>query len=235
MKTFFAIVGILFAVQNVQAADAFDFKSLGFSKDGRYYAFVESVIQGGSGYPAARAMVVDVEKNLAVEYDFTVIEEENGPLDEAVRQALGNVHLSKYGIDGKQNGTTLWVRLPTDLDQPNLKPLFSTAYGVDGGASGVWPKYRLHVSESPKNPKACLGNGASLLTVRLANLEKSAKLKLLQKDQSLPESRACALNYQPRQIIMNGDAIVVVVRFESFGFEGPDYQHMVVTAKNVFN
>ena len=233
MKTFNALASALVALSASAsfAADAMEYKTLGFSKDGRYFAFVETVIQDGSGFPEATATVVDVRQNKLLKFERAVIQDENGDLKKALKQAIDKINPGQYGIDSKIKGETLWIRMPTDLSPVDLSPRFSTYYGVDGGASAVWPRLRLDVSEKAAgNFEECYEFEGAYLKVTLHNESQDGVRDLvLQEDKKLPKSRQCSSAYQPRQIIEYKGAIVVVIRSQSPGFEGPDYNHMVVT------
>ena len=233
MKTFNALCSALIALSASAsfAADAMEYKTLGFSKDGRYFAFVETVMQDGSGFPEATATVVDVRQNKLLRFERAVIQDENGDIKKALKQAIDKVNPAQYGIDAKIKGETLWIRMPTDLSAPELSPRFSTYYGVEGGASTVWPRLRVDVSEKAAgNVEACYGFEGALLKVTLHNESQDGERHtVLQEDSKLPKSRECSSSYQPRQIIEYKGAIVVVIRHQSPGFEGPDYNHMIVT------
>ncbi len=215
------------------ATDANNFKNLGFSADGRYYAFVESVIQDGSGFPAAYGQVIDVTMNKVVSVKRVVIEDDRVEEREAIRQVVLAINPKRFGIDGRNPGKTLWIRVANDLSAPVKSALFSPNYYVDAGSSSVSPKLNLEVGETllPTQEK-CLGFSSAKIRVDLQNLTAGTSI-LLQEDSHLPSRRDCASNYQIRQVLTHNKAIAAVLRFETPGFEGPNYQHMVVTASQV--
>lgn len=226
MKHLITILALVFG-STAYATDAYNFHNYGFSADSRYYGFVQSVQQDGSGYHQAKAYVVDVAANRLVATQ-TILLDDFGSEKEAIKEVLKRVNFAKYGITGKIGGRTLWMRMPTDLSAPNLNPLFSTNYWVDGGASSVTPKFQLQLTESA----APVGNDCYLenptkLTLTLAR-DGGSPVEI-QRDVQLPKSRSCVNRYQPRQVIEHNGAMVVVVRYESQGFEGPDYNYMVIT------
>ena len=65
MKLIYALVLTLLASAPgvARAGDAASFRSLGFSGNGKYYAFLEFGTQDGSGFAYADVSVVDVAKN----------------------------------------------------------------------------------------------------------------------------------------------------------------------------
>lgn len=217
------------------AADAYTFKNLGFSADGRYYAFVQSVVQDGSGFPSAGGQIVEVASNRAVVLKNVVVQDDTAPEKKAVDQVIAAMNLSRFGIDGRHLGQTLWVRLNTDHSQAAKQAEFSLDYGVNGGASSVWPRYSLELTEVPAQlpNDACFGmeSQAVQMSAKLTDIENGAQREL-QSASDTPASRKCASNYQIRQVIKFGRSIVGVLRYETLGFEGPDYNHMVITGAN---
>ena len=59
-------------------------------------------------------------------------------------------------------------------------------------------------------------------------------MRELQADTRLPESRQCAYGYQVRQILSYKGSVAAVIRYNGPGFEGPDYNHLVVTGAKAF-
>lgn len=230
MKHLITILALAFGF-NASATDAHNFRSYGFSNDGRFYAFVESVVQDGSGFPEATAHVVDVAQNRMLVMESVVLQNELATEAQAIRQALAKANLAKYGISGKVLGRTLWTRLPTDLSDAQ-NAIFSPNYYVNGGASTVTPVYELNVAGAPSNNGVeCYGYESELLTVSLSKMDGETLISevQLQKDKSLPTNRECAYKYSARHVIEHNGAVVAVLRYFSPGFEGPNYNHMVVT------
>lgn len=219
------------------ATDAYSYKNLGFSADGRYFAFVESVVQDGSGFPSARGQVIDVAANRTVVAKRVVLQNESATEKQALNKVMSAMNLPAYGIDGRNKGETLWVRMQTDLTPAASPALFSTNYWVDGGASSVSPKFELHAIElpAPVNQEECFGGEpAKMLKLTLLNLTAGSRADL-QVDTNVPAMRKCSWGYQVRQVIKYKASIAAVLRYETFGFEGPDYSHMAVTGANALN
>lgn len=228
---------LLMLSQAVFATDANSYKNLGFSADGRYYAFVQSVIQDGSGFPSAMGQVIDVARNQTVEYKHVVIQDDMATEKSAVDQVLAQINARHYGIDGRNMGDTLWVRLETDLSPATRQAEFSNVYNVEGGSSSVWPKLRLNITEraAPKPEQECFGGEDSrMITLSLTDLQSNSR-RDLQVDNRVPASRQCAWGYQLRQVLSYKGSVVASVRYLTFGFEGPDYNYMVVTGANAIH
>jgi predicted secreted protein len=229
MKRLLLLFSLALAQTAAHATDANLFRSLGFSADGRYYAWAESVVQDGSGFPSAKVQVIDVAQNLLVKNARVVLQQDGATEAQALSQAKAHANVAGYGIDGKHAGRTLWMRMPTDMTAASKDAVFSLFYGVDGGSSSVGPKYDVNVSEQAANSGAdCIGYPDNMISVQLTNLQDNTTV-ILQKDAKAPKSRQCSSEYQVRQVLENSGSIVTVLRYESLGFEGPDYHHMVVT------
>ena len=224
---------LMLLTANVSATDAYKYKNLGFSADGRYYAFIESVIQDGSGYPSATGQVIDVAQNRTVKFRTVVLDNESSKESDAFERVRQELQLNRFGIDGRNPGRSLWVRLDTDLSEPVKNIMFSSNYYVDGGASAVWPKIKLDITEqeAPRSGEPCYGNESKMITLSMTDVESNTS-RDLQVDSRVPASRACSWAYQMRQVIEFKGSIAAVVRYNTFGFEGPDYRHMVVTSAN---
>ena len=62
-----SLMFVLTGLTTALAADAADRAIIGFSGDGRFFAFEEFGIQDGSGFPYANIYVIDLEKDRWVE------------------------------------------------------------------------------------------------------------------------------------------------------------------------
>ena len=63
MKRILVTLAMLFFVASCQAGDIAEFRPLGFSESGQYYAFAQMGVHDGSGVPYAELWVIDVLKN----------------------------------------------------------------------------------------------------------------------------------------------------------------------------
>jgi len=239
-KQTLAGLGLAACTTLAAAGDQAQFHPLGFSESGQYYAFAQTGTQDGSGFPYAEVGVVDVAKNDLVASKTVLIESESGASPErALKQALGEVKLKRFGIvKGQETGENLLWREPGDADAgaPNRFTFMSMGHGP---AVEQEPEYEIVVETTKTAPPAddpfCaeLG-GAQRLKLSLAGRERSdGAVRVLQDDQRLPRSRACPLGYQVRGIVEYGQGLAVVLAYTRPGFEGPDTRYMVVTGNVV--
>jgi predicted secreted protein len=207
----------------VYARDIYNFHSLGYSNDGKYYAFAESVVQDGSGFPAANAAVLDVDNNTTISAKRVVLQADNLKESQALKQAIAGVKLPKYRIDSAgKAGETVLIR--TNRDRSHYTDTaFSTTY---------YRTYSLIVEPTSLQGSDCLAGNPELLKLTLKGDEGSGNLvRVLQEDRALPKSRVCANSYKVVRVNQHADKLVVILTFHSPGFEGSDVHYMAVTAK----
>jgi predicted secreted protein len=225
------------------AGDASSYQNLGFSPDGKYFAFAQMGIGDGSGFPYAEAGVIDVASNKFVAKKLVILESQgdeiSGTPEQALQKAVQQLNLARFKIlPGKNLGTDLLVRLPTDYSQSG-SPIFSFDFWAEGGATMTVPKYEVLLNtksaEDLTEGKWCtefLGNAPQMFQLSIMGKEgTSGKTQILQDDASMPKSRGCVINYDVRRVSTFKGGIVVVVGYSRVGFEGPDLRSLVVTGK----
>lgn len=205
------------------ARDLYNFHALGFSADGKYYAFAESVQQDGSGFATADVSVLDVAANKLVASKTVTLQQDNATEQQALDQAIRGAALGRYGIDGRHTGEDLLVRVRTDRSN-YTDTVFTTYY---------YRTYRLAIDATnlPERDE-CLGNQEQLLKLTLTSAEEGNDLrKVLQEDTALPKSRGCAGTYEVARVTRQGDSLVVIVSYTTPGFEGANLSYMAVSTK----
>ncbi len=226
-------------------------KILGFSKDGNHFAYMQSGVQDGSGFFWAEIDVIDVannkllkrvyedsEKYLPMDDSFTPAQEK-----QFIENLIKRADLNRYGINQSIKGNTVLNRPYTDLsDYKNT--IFSFEYWAQGGASTSVRTYKLDIQEHPAPVEAhnewCQEEfyyGSNMMTVNLTTNHSlyddqyTPEVTTLQKDNRAPASRSCAWGYKPSQVINYKNALVVLVNYQTIGFEGPNYRFTAVTGK----
>ena len=216
---------------SAHAADTYNFKILGFSKDNRTVAIADTVVQDGSGEGVADVSVIDIANNrVLVHVNARDESEDKSTEKKALETALSKVDLAGYGIEiGKSLGTTVLNRLPTDLGTD----VIFAAQGYGDWGSTDYGRYSLTVTKKPAGATAACKekeDRPALMTLTLKSVKAVKPVSMvLQSDSRLPSSRGCASDYRVSRVIRSGKALVVVVDYLTPGFEGGDKQHMVVT------
>jgi predicted secreted protein len=229
MKTLILALAAFGLSASAFAGDAAYLKNLGFSDDGKYYAFVEYGTQDGSGFPYADVSVVTVATNKLARVHGVVVQNENATEKQALDKALAESRLADFGlVAGKNSGRTVVLH---SRDEAGV--FTDVQFSVSEWQS---PVYELTLAKKllpdHTNGQWCTQEGGPAgFTLSLKSVSGTDQpLNLtLQDDQELPKSRGCALTNSIAQVIVNGKALVVLVKYGSVGFEGPDYRYLAVT------
>ncbi len=204
---------------------------LGYSGDGRYFAFEEFGIQDGSGFPYSTIYIVDLAADAWVEGSpyRILLEDEEADVVEARDTALEQAEAKLESLE-------------IDI------PAFEIAHHADGETGdahrlefgtpryGLEPPQDLHVLEletfpapSPEDCTTFIGEEALGFALSLDGEE-------VHRDTgTLPRSRGCPLDYRIHAVVtlpewnVNGSSgSLAVIASHPFGFEGADRRFLVV-------
>lgn len=225
------------------AGDAAKLTHIGFSSDGKNYAFMESGVQDGSGFPYAHIRFLDTQNNkYSAPSVSVVIEDEDtsssilDAQDKAMKKATKT--LKKLQISETIKGDILVSRKISDLEARKIQEVSFSNGPIIGGL--IAPQYKLKLSQPVVKAEAemwCANEGeAKILKLTLENLE-TGKTTVLQEDKKLPASRGCVHNYEIEDVVViNPDQmsdlaskVVVLVRVFTLGFEGEDVRYMAIS------
>jgi predicted secreted protein len=226
------IVALFATVTAAAAGDYADRTIIGFSPDGRVFAFEEYGIQDGSGFPYANIYFIDTATDTWLDNTpiRVRIDPENATLDQARQQAFDQAlpYLTQYQIG--ELGRLL-VRDPiTELSgDPHVTDFLIRA--IVPPANDV---HTLTINETifPLNNTGCPPEfgpyqGFSL-TLRLPGGE----TRTLHEDTRIPDSRRCPLYYGISDVVAfdrdNEVVLIVLINVFSVGFEGPDRRYVAV-------
>lgn len=216
------------------AGDYADRELLGFSEDGRYFAFEEYGVQDGSGFPYSNIYIIDVDSDSWVSGSpFRVrLDDENATLETARAQARTRAQgmLAQFGI-----GTDGRLVASNPVTETSADP-FRVAFH--------WSPYITH--EQPWNlalaqvssavPSGCPPEFGPFFRLRL-NLDRpDFPLRALVEDVAIPASRGCPVGYSISDVILYPSentpmTMVVLVNVLTVGFEGPDRRYIAVTTR----
>lgn len=241
MKRLLTTIALLLFVTAAQAGTIADFRPIGFSESGQYYAFAQMGIRDGSGFPFAELWVVDVLKNEQMATSsIELSEEKNGSLgtpEQALEKAIAAAKLDSFSIKpGMVTGTDLLVHLTTDFSS-FTNNLFAFDSIIEGGASGAVAKYEALVETTKTEPNAKAGmpgdfGPALMLKLSIVGRdEASGSVQVLQEDKKLPKSRAYPLSYAVRRVTTYKEGLVVIISYTTPGFEGLDLRYMAISGK----
>lgn len=222
---FLSLLALSVMASSAFAADQFNFKLIGFSKDNKKVAFVESVIQDGSGHGIAVVSVVDVKANnllKKVDHRDEGANDTGGSEEVAIQKAIAKANLKSFGIDSSNKGQVLLERLATDASSYS-----DTVFSQHPNLS----KYSLSLSEKTAQADCSTEWEAKMMKLSLSSVQQPGLNLVLQEDRALPRSRGCVLGYGISKVIKSGDALVVILNKATPGFEGPDSSFLAVTAE----
>lgn len=242
MKKFIAIA-ILSLSSLAFAGDAAKLTHIGFSGDGKSYAFMQSGVQDGSGFAYAEIKFLDTASNSYSAKSVSVLQDEEDTIstladieDKAIKSAEAT--LKSLEISTSLKGDVLVSRKISDLEARKLKEVSFSNGPIIGGLAA--PAYKVKLSTSKAKPAAgsfCMEDNKALkLKLELVNLQ-SKKTTVLQEDKTLPASRGCAHGYEIEDVVViNPDQsselaskVVVLIRVFTIGFEGEDVRYMAVS------
>ncbi len=231
-----ALVLLIFIV----ATPAGDFATLnfiGFSKDGRYLAFEEYGVQDGSGFPYSSFYFVDVAKN-SFAAPLVSVRLENETATEKLARSRAKLKatttLNRLRIMTGNTGQLTVSRMLTDLSVDafrNNKPQ-KINFAEIVGSMYRRGDYELELNFKEVKTKDCDYADQPIYKIDLSLKDKdSGQTKFLQKDNSLPTSRSCPLDYAVQFVYLYEDSIAVFLNTYYTGFEGPDMRYLAVTGK----
>lgn len=207
---------------------------LGFSKDGKVFAFEEYGIQDGSGFPFANRFYLDVDNDrfLTGTPVRVRIDDEAASLNEARRQA-------------REKGETIIPEAELAANRGNLAGFNAiTELSADPLHLRVNPRpvmpaidpplvFRLSVTSMPGSATCqAMGPSAGFRLVRIDD----GKETVLHADERIPQSRGCPQDYRLGAVQTfypeaGAPAFAVLIAVQGVGFEGPDFRWIAVTGR----
>jgi predicted secreted protein len=218
-----------------QAGDAAQFNPLGFSADGRYFAFEAYGIQDGSGFPYASLTILDVaEDKWAAGSPFDVRMEDDTATMADARDAVRAE--AEAQLDALELTTpALTVALNGDGEPAGDGSLLSfgkPGYGLDALQD---PATLSLTTTLPDYTGPCTTDyGFDPPVGYVLTLETSTGSTELHADQAIPASRGCTVAYRlygvfaPLEWAYKGLTPVAVLSVYTHGFEGPDRRFIAV-------
>ena len=222
------------------AGDYSEFRPIGFSPDGKVFAYEEFGIQDGSGFPYANRFYIDTETDSYLEGTpvRVRIDDEQASVGAARAKAAADAAAIEASSKASADpGVFAAFSPPTERgnDESFLRyqDAAITPYPFPGGA------FTVELSQTPmRPPAACEALDVSIQGFSLQMKEKAgiATEHYLHVDDDIPASRNCPLSYALGGAMTHANpdattthAILVLVR--SVGFEGPNGRWIAVTIR----
>jgi predicted secreted protein len=216
-----------------RAGDIAEREILGFSPDGRHFAFEQFGVQDGSGFPYADIFVIDTKQDAWVE---------GTPFRVLLRDDRAGVESARQKVHAKSDKLLkdLEISQPGHLLASNPSAELSAdphAVTIDVRHRILTPRepWRFELEEIPIEVERC--------TVLLEGPAKGFRLTVrphegssttLHKDTAIPESRGCPMRYAFSDVIMHEPegrprVFAILISVYRYGFEGADRRFIAVT------
>ncbi|WP_378942732.1 DUF2259 domain-containing protein [Mesorhizobium sp. ANAO-SY3R2] len=237
LSKFLCLAGmsLLAATHAAQAGDAAELNVLGFSADGKLFAFEEFGIQDGSGFAYANRFYIDTTTDKFVPETPVRVQMEDESVGLPVARDQARERGEKIAKDadlaanrGHLAGFNAVTEISADPHRMvvNPRPVFPP---IDAQMEFKLEEISLGQIER------CPGIGP-IKGFKLVQVGEGGKTTVLQEDKDVPASRGCPTGYRiggVQTFFAPGGtmAYVVLVTVIRHGFEGPDHRWIAVTGR----
>lgn len=231
-KLIITIFVLLSASASALAGDSAERRIIGFSPDGKWFAFEQFGVQDGSGFPYYDIFIIDLDKDKwATGTPVRIrIDDENATLHQARGQArvkaapmLAKLKIIDQGRLIASNPVTESVGDTTEINFQAHMNLASLEY-----------RYRIKLEQFALTGEPhCKDLGSETKGFAVAISKGEQPPVEVYRDAALPKSRGCASRYAIADVIAASNPgrpnrFVVLVHKFAFGFEGPDSRFIAI-------
>ncbi len=232
-----AIALVLLTAFGASAGDVAEMRPLGFSPDGKFFAFEQFGEQDGSGFAYAEIQVIDTETDQYVPGTpvSVLIRREEASIGEARRESLKQ---AKAILDERRIGDDpgyLVAMAPIgelagkdDEMRYQTVPSFYVSEGV----------YRVSLEQfEAKGEDLCVSMNVNVrgFALSVADDAKPEVRREVYRDKSIPKSRNCPSAYAVGGVVTPGyrsnGPHIIMVQVASLGFEGNNLRWLAVPVK----
>ena len=215
------------------AGDRAQFDAIGFSPDGRYFAFEEFGIQDGSGFRYSNIYVLDLP---ADKWVGTPVRIRDDSEDARIADVRAEAAAKAAGALEQNDITFPAMIVALNADGEPDAAAYSLRFGQPGyGLEPVQDEHLLDVEtfDLPSGEDcAIIDNETKGFALKLDGAE-------LRRDSgTVPKSRGCPMDYRiyavvaPADIDANPAPDIAIISVYPFGFEGPDRRFIAVPLGN---
>ncbi len=225
----YLICFLIFCLGNVTTAlagDSAERRILGFSPDGKWFAFEQFGVQDGSGFPYYEVFVIDLDNDKWAQGTpvRVRIDDETATLHQARNKARVKAAPTLAKLRIIDQGRLLASNPVTE----NIADTSEISFQSHLNLKGVEYRHRIQLEQFalPAAP-VCAGVGAETKGFALSIAKADQPPNEVYRDSAIPESRGCATGYAVADVIAatntgRPDRFVVLVHVYKYGFEGPD-------------
>lgn len=234
LKSFAISLILLLTIPTIaSASDASLKRVMGFSPDGKYFAYEQYGYHDGSGFPYAEIYFINTVNNSWVPDAPPIrvlIKDEKASITQARDIAIRKATPFVKKLKTLTNGFILVSNPITQLDRNKYK----THFGTHPGAPTL-NQFKMSLGLKSVTSSKCskLTNKTPKIFSLSLNSVNNKKISMTYNDKSLPTSRGCPLDYSISDIhyfeANNGDAVFLTfINVMKLGFEGLDRRFMVI-------
>lgn len=230
-----AVSLILFSAAPALAGDTAAFDPIGFSEDGRLFAYEEYGIQDGSGFPYDNIYVVDLIEDKWVSPPVRVrLDDESAGLPAAREQAMSR---ARAMLDKVALTTPAEILLMNANGEAGANGIEVSVGSFGNGLDEPRDPFTLTLSTFPSTstePCASYGMEDPVQGFALSFSDSSGNAAEIYRDEAVPASRGCASDYRIHAVVgpyasgFNASPFVAVISVYTLGFEGPDRRFVTV-------
>lgn len=235
---FASLLTLLASAVAAMAGEFSEFRPLGFSADGKVFAFEEFGVQDGSGFPFANRFFIDTTDDSFLPGSAVriVIQDETATLADArAKAASKSAALEADYRFGDNPGVIAAFNPLSELDSPphHLTYIpFSTVPEAFGRHEVRLEEYQVPASSLC----ASLGDTSTGFRLKVTSPARGImEPMLLHEDSSVPKSRNCPIGYRIGGVVTYQSsgvwtqAFMILVR--SYGFEGENGRWIAITRR----
>ncbi len=236
--TLSAIALVLLSASAANAGDVAEMRPIGFSPDGRYFAFEQFGEQDGSGFPYAEIQLIDTETDEYVPGTpiSVLIRREEASIGEARRESLAQakdlLNARKIGDDP---GHLVALTPVGELSEEPTQELRYQATPSLYVSEGI---HRLSLEEfDAKGEELCRSMDVEVqgFALSIAADAKPDERREIYRDAKVPKSRNCPSAYAIGGVVTPGYGSsaphMVMIQVLSLGFEGNNLRWLAVPVK----
>lgn len=230
-----ASLGLILLASPAFAGDAAAIDPIGFSADGRYFAYEEYGVQDGSGFPYGSIFLVDLIEDKWVGTPIRVrLDDESATLDAARQKALAEAKpmLEKAALTVPAH--PLFMNADGEVGADGLEVRFGMfGNGLDEPRDQFKLKLETFASTTTE-PCASFGMEDPVKGFALTLADSAGNAAEIHRDTAVPASRRCVSDYRFYAVLsafpvgLSASPLVGVISVYSLGFEGPDRRFVIV-------
>ena len=239
IRNFFSalFILVLLTILSKSVALAGDYASrdiIGFSSDGRYFAYEQYGVQDGSGFPYSEIFIINTENDSWVSGSPVkiLLQDEKHGVKEVREDAMNKAQplLKRHDIREPEEQLASNPRAEISADPHSIA--VNTAYQMTPPSEQI---VRFSIKEKSLASERCGAFTDNPIKGFTLTLSRNGQNSTLQDDDHLPESRGCPLGYSFADIYrhVSGEmqTFVILLHMEQVGFEGPDSRFLAVSVR----